>query len=215
LGVSVDDEVLDWLWEVFPAFPPGYLVDVGAGNGVNGSLSRQLLKGREWKGVLIDPLPKHAKSLSTLYQGNGRVRVVECAVMPESGEGLLYPFREVSTTRKDWAEACEAWWGHVHYSPPLTVAYRTLDSVLEEVGAPQIINLLKIDTEGADLDILKSINWNSRVIQTVVVEVLNMLLPAGQGKWRPSNEMVGLMEVNGYTLKLLSKAGNAVFRRVV
>lgn len=206
----MDDEALDWLRHRFGSGQLGYLVDVGAGDGRSGSLSRRLLE-MGWEGTLIDPLPVHAAKLRALYRGNQRVKVVECAVMPEPGEGLLYPFREVSTTNPDWARACADHWDHVKYSPPLTVAFQTLDGILDEADAPTIIDLLKVDTEGMDLDILKSLSWDQRHVQVVVVEVLDMLHLPAKGGWKASADLVEFMDISGYTLETVTTAGNAIF----
>jgi len=210
----MDDVVLDWLWRAFPKDFSGALVDVGAGNGVNGSLSRPLLKDGGWRGLLIDPLPIHIKSLQTLYQSNDKVRVVGCAVMPQPGEGLLYPFKEVTTTCRDWAAACEEWWDHVHYSPPLKVVHRTLNEILESEVFPHSFDLLKVDTEGRDFDILKSLEWKVWSPDIVVAEILDMTHPSPEGRDYQVKKMRGLLEPKGYEFQLVSSAGNVVFRRM-
>ena len=208
----MDEEALAWLWCFFGRKGSHYLVDVGAGNGESGSLSRGFLTEREWKGLLIDPLPLHVKALKKLYERNPLVKVLDCAVMPCSGSGPLWPFREVSTTRLAWAKACEGWWKHVNYSPALKVVYRKLDDILEEEEAPLIVDFLKLDTEGRDLEILKSLQGD-RIFRVICVEVLDMVHRPESGGWKPSEDLLSFMEVKGYSLELVTKAGNAIFQR--
>ena len=207
-----DIEAQDWLWDFFEGDDTGTLVDVGAGNGIGGSLSYRFLTEKNWSGVLIDPLPMHAESLRKVYRGKEKVNVEECAIMDREGFGFLYPFQEVSTTRKDWALACSAWWSHVDYKEGIIVEYKILDTLLDSLNIPDMVDFLKVDTEGVDEVILGSFSWH-RKYRVICVETLDMLERPVDGLWQPKPSMKRLLEGAGYKLRLVSKAGNAIFER--
>jgi len=67
-----EDGVLETL---FQAIPPRhrFLVDLGAGDGVQHSSSRNLLVNHGWRGLLVEPREPLASRLLANYEGNDRV----------------------------------------------------------------------------------------------------------------------------------------------
>jgi len=69
---------------VFEVIPPTnrYLVDLGAGDGISGSCSRNLIANHGWRGLLVEPDPEAAAQLAGHYQGNASVRTLEAGIYP-------------------------------------------------------------------------------------------------------------------------------------
>ncbi|MGD8897011.1 MAG: hypothetical protein PVJ73_13320, partial [Acidobacteriota bacterium] len=64
------------LERVFDVLEPThrYLVDLGAGDGVRGSFSRNLIANHGWRGLLVESDPEVGAALSETYAGQGAVR---------------------------------------------------------------------------------------------------------------------------------------------
>ena len=210
-----DDEALSWLWERFSQ-RKGYVVDVGASDGSpeQGSLSHRLLTEARWSGLMVEPLPVYYDRLHQYYLDRPDVVCLKLAASDREGMGDLFPFKTVSTLEPTWAQRCAAHWGFVRYGEPLSVRLATLFSLLAMAKAPRKIDLLKVDTEGHDLKVLRGMDWN-RNPEVVIVETLDFNSPAVEGRWKPSGEVVDYLEGQGYHLVLLTKGPNAIFERIV
>ena len=51
---------------------------------------------------------------------------------------------------------------------------KTLTSILDECRAPTIIDFLSLDVEGAELDVLKGLDFNKYIFKYIVVESRNI-----------------------------------------
>jgi FkbM family methyltransferase len=132
-----------WVLErVFPGVTNGYFVDIGSGHGTIGSNSRAL-EQRGWSGVCVDPFPIHME---------GRT----CKMFKEvvfSKPGLLMTFHTagglggVDETLGEWNKTAAS-------APTVTVKTVTLDDLLARAGAPQFIQFVSLDIEGAELEAL-------------------------------------------------------------
>ncbi len=133
-----------WVLEkVFPDVTDGYFVDIGSGHGTIGSNSRAL-EQRGWRGICIDPFPIYME---------GRT----CTMFKEvvfSKPGLLMTFRAaggfggVGDTLAKWNRTAAS-------APTVTVKTVTLDDILARAGAPQFIQYVSLDIEGAELEALR------------------------------------------------------------
>ncbi|HET6250834.1 MAG TPA: FkbM family methyltransferase [Tepidisphaeraceae bacterium] len=146
----------------------GYFVEVGSYNGESYSNTYYLEKSLGWTGVLIEADPK-------LHEQGAKIRPksvnVNCAaVAPGSSETVTFEI----------VEGCK-WVSSVSVSDNMlkriedipinirkvTVPARTLDTILQEAGAPQGIDFLSIDVEGHEWPVLQGFDaarWKPKVI---------------------------------------------------
>lgn len=207
--MPADQEVIQFLDEFFPADYKGYLVDVGAGEGERGSLTRKLLL-RGWSGLLMDPLPANFESLKKLYQGNGRVLVSQSAASDFPGEAEFYPSAQgVSTMEKWWADKCTSWWSHIKYDNPIRVHVVRLGEILRVIGAPSRIDVLKVDTEGHDYKVLQGMDWG-RDVRVVVVECA-LWEGKHDGLWFPPDDVDRLLLGKGFARSMITVEGNTIY----
>jgi hypothetical protein len=82
-----EDGVLERLFQVLRP-RHSYLVDLGAGDGITGSSSRNLLVHHGWGGLLVEPGPS-GERLAVSCAGLGRVRALRAQVDPGDVEFLL------------------------------------------------------------------------------------------------------------------------------
>lgn len=158
-----------WLSTYFKGRQSGYFVEVGAYDGVifSNTLHFEQLG---WTGILVEPDPDNAASCrkfrpqSVTYQ---------CAMVePEAvGEitfykitdGEVYSTTSLSDSHRARLTSQGMSWREI------TVAARTLDSVLEEANPPKV-DFISIDVEGGELAVLRGFTIQRWKPHMVIVE---------------------------------------------
>lgn len=159
----MDDETHEkkLVMQFFASKAEGFFVEVGANDPKGGSQTWNLERAG-WRGILVEPNPRHIPDLEKTRK---RSTVVETAcTSPEKvGSLTLYiPSSDgmASTERHiDDQGLC--------YETQVTVSGKTLDAVLEEAQAPSPIDFVSIDVEGTELDVLRGFTlsqWKPKLI---------------------------------------------------
>jgi len=137
----------------------GFFVEVGANEPRERSQTWHLEQAG-WTGILIEPQPDHVERLRA--QRNAKVFAV-AATSPEHHGGTL-PLHVAgplsSLDRSGMAPGAEP-------KAVIEVPVRTLDSILEEAGAPSPLDFVSIDVEGHELEVLRGFTlarWRPRLI---------------------------------------------------
>jgi FkbM family methyltransferase len=138
-------------------------IQIGAFDGVTGDPLRKYIDKCGWRGVVVEPQPRAVSQLRHLYRGNERIVILEAALDGECRTRTLYTVE--SQTAPPWAGGLasfrrETIVKHSDLIPGLETMIRedcvnciTFDKVLECLPDSRI-DLLQIDTEGADGHIL-------------------------------------------------------------
>jgi FkbM family methyltransferase len=151
----------------------GYFVEAGANDGYQQSNTYALERIRGWRGVLVEPVPD-------LYREAVRERpgahVFNCALVaadyPEPAVTLRYGGLMTivgGEGDRDWVAAAHS----VAQEQPehaFTVPARTLSSLLDEVGAPEV-DLLSLDVEGYEPHVLAGLDLDRHAPRYVLVEI--------------------------------------------
>ncbi|MEB3312079.1 MAG: FkbM family methyltransferase [Snowella sp.] len=160
-------------------YPKGFYIEVGANNGYQYSNTYYLAKLRQWRGILIEPIPE-------IYDECVRERpesiVLNCALVSED-----YPHSTVTMkyanmmslgsglSRKNEQEEDEhiaqgMIWETKHTSTyQIDVPCRTLTSILDEYKI-QEIDLFSLDVEGAELTVLKGLDFSQYRPKFILIE---------------------------------------------
>lgn len=168
-----------WLERYFKGEPPGFFVEVGAYDGIVVS-NTYFLESIGWTGILVEPDPAKA---ARCRANRPKCRVYECAAVGSEamrevtfnvvdGAGIYSAAGELTLLQQKRLEG----WGL--RSRAMTVAAKTLDTILTEANPPQV-DFVSIDVEGGEVDILKGFDmtrWRPRV---VMVEVNSRVRSAG------------------------------------
>ena len=151
-------------------------IQVGAFDGITGDPLRKYIDKCGWRGVLVEPQERAASQLRELYSGNDRIVILQAALDREFGSRTLFTVE--SETAPGWAGGLasfkrETIVKHSDLIPGLrgmireeTIECITFDEVLERLPSERI-DLLQIDTEGADADILSLFPFD-RVIPAII-----------------------------------------------
>jgi FkbM family methyltransferase len=182
----------------------GFYVDVGAHHPSRFSNTR-LLYDRGWRGINIDPTPG-TKALFDVERPHDVN--LELAVGRDGDRQILSCFNEgaLNTLSESLAQAVSTRRGGIwHLVERRPVDLVSLSSVLERhVPAGCRIDLLSIDTEGWDLDVLRSNDWRRFAPDVVLTETR-----AEEVAGVLDDEIHRLLEAEGY--RLLSKTFRTLF----
>jgi FkbM family methyltransferase len=138
-------------------------IQVGAFDGITKDPLRKYINQCGWRGVLIEPQSGAANKLRELYRANDRIVILQAALDWECGKRALFTVK--SPRAPAWAGALASFQRetivkHSDLVPGLeamiveeAVDCITFDEVLEALQHKQI-DVLQIDTEGADAHIL-------------------------------------------------------------
>lgn len=155
----------------------GFYVDVGAHDPLVGSVTKALYD-RGWSGINIEPGPR----FDALARARQRDRNLRCAIGP-NGELTLYEIAAgLSTLDPSIAERHRKA-GHSVETRAIQVV--PLDDVLEQAG-PTVIHFLKVDVEGAEEQVLRTLDLSIWRPWLVIVEATAPLsnIPT-HGAWEP------------------------------
>lgn len=167
-GETFSAEAQD-LWVLFESDSKrnGFFVEFGATNGRSISNTYLLEKSFGWTGIVAEPNPIWHEALKT----NRKCLVDTRCVYVETGElvkfsatanadiGTITKFKDGDRNKKFRTNAAE-----------INVETVSLRDLLIQSGAPKVIDYLSIDTEGSELDILSSFDFDEFKIKKITVE---------------------------------------------
>jgi FkbM family methyltransferase len=150
---------------------PFTFVQVGSNDGLTGDPLFDTVMGDDVRGLLIEPVPELYERLIRNYQGKDGLVFAQVAVADREGER---PFYWVSPLDGDpiWVDQLGSFSKEIVLSHAdevrdlanrimtLQVPCRTISSLLMENGF-EGLDLLHIDAEGADFEILKTIDFSA------------------------------------------------------
>jgi FkbM family methyltransferase len=150
----------------------GFFVEAGANDGFTQSNTYWLERFRNWRGLLVEPMPDLAAEAQL---SRPLATVVQCCLVAPSETRPLVPMRfgdlmsMVDGARESswpslgtvlgWRDAYE-----------LDVEARTLSSLLEEIHAPEV-DLLSLDVEGFEGPALEGLDLERHAPRYVLVEI--------------------------------------------
>jgi len=160
------------LMKRFGSKPQGFVVDVGASDGVTNSNSFYLIWDG-WSGVLIEPEEKQFEALQRLYGDRSDVICLNEAIGTTPGLVPFYANGQYSTLSEPWKAACFRAYGITYDEVIKAIHLRRLGVLLRVVKAPKHIDFLSVDCEGWDLQVLQSMDWNYFDVGLICVEGVN------------------------------------------
>ena len=174
----------------------GFFVDIGASDGISLSNTYLLEKNYNWKGICVEPILDDFKKLINVRNNS---ICINKAVFSESDLELDFAIKHFNMcsglvqTMDDNVTIDNV----VHdrsvkhdLKEIIKVKTITLNDLLEINNSPNYIDYLSLDTEGSELEILKSVNFNKYKFGIIDVEH-NFVEPR-------RSEIRNLLENNGY-----------------
>ena len=133
-----------------------YVIDIGSNVG---DITRELIQDKNNFVISVEPIPSLANNLKNLESNHSNLKVVNCAISDEDGEQTFYINEPhcTSSLKKFNDEVKNKWPNRLNYKEKIIVKTIKLSTLIEELSLQnEIISFLKIDTQGSDLDVIKS-----------------------------------------------------------
>ncbi len=164
----------------------GYFLDIGAYDGKYLSNTYLLETSYNWSGICVEPI---LSSYNICKNNRPKSICINKAAFSKSGE--LLEFSEMdSGVYSGITDYIDCHKGGIPNAKKYSVETISVDDLLKENNAPKFIEYMSIDTEGSELEILKSINFNEYTFGLIHLEH-NYVEPR-------RTEMRKLLESNGY-----------------
>ena len=160
----------------------GFFLDVGAMEGRHCSNSKFFEDQLGWSGILVEPNPNIIPTLKE-NRSKGSWEILEKAVVPNNCNDSEVPFYAMEDSYGMGYSGRTECYDSQHYErvkrehqqglvkcfPPKTINVPTvkIDALLEGI---ETVDIMSLDTEGGELDLLKSINFDDTYIKTMTVE---------------------------------------------
>ena len=145
----------------------GYFVEFGAMGGRDYSNS-YVLEQLGWDGVVAEPHPGHTKRVKKVR----RCYVSTKCVFDRTGDTVTFHAVRgrpaLSTVEGFGTDDARSHFREDYVAHAVETI--TLGDLLDEAGAPTVIDYLSIDTEGTEIPILKAYDFGSRPIRAISVE---------------------------------------------
>ncbi len=172
---------------VFRGARNGYFVEVGAGDGRTHSNTFALERDYGWSGIVVEANPKLA---SKLRQHRKCISMSAC-IDGTCGEDEFFCFGHLGGIvgyDTDNSRAKRGFLLRMRAANILAVPARPLHEVLISAGAPQKIDYLSIDVEGAEHRILRGFPFDLFAFEAMTIE-------------RPTQEVHAVLTGAGYVLE--------------
>jgi FkbM family methyltransferase len=146
----------------------GFFVEIGASDGKELSNTYLLETEYGWSGICAEPIPS---KFDTLIQNRPNSKCCNDAVYSESGLELLFDIANNYDLLSGISDHIDKHKTDVEANKTqITVKTISFGDLLDKYSAPFFIDYLSLDTEGSELEILKSIDLKKYTFGLIDVE---------------------------------------------
>jgi FkbM family methyltransferase len=159
---------------------PGFFVELGANDGISQSNTKHLEMFHGWRGVLIEPYPGNFQKLSKTRSRSTYFVNAACVSFGFQKSEMELTYSNLMTTPMEGSSDVEDRTSHAQSGQKFlkgdekvstfSAAARTLNSILDDAGAPSAIDLLSLDVEGGELEVLSGVDHSKYRFNWILVE---------------------------------------------
>lgn len=155
----------------------GFYIEIGAYDGITQSNTFYLERKKNWKGILIEPSKKVFDKCIKYRSNKNYFYNRACVSFNYKNKYLKLNYSGLKTYSdkflekkriKDYISNPEILYGDRTYT--YNVLAVTMNSLLSKSNAPKIIDFMSLDTEGAEFEILKGINFKKYKFRYLLIE---------------------------------------------
>lgn len=157
------------------------VIDIGAADGLTGSNSRKLINEKNWNAILIEPFLPFYNYLNKLYENNKNVVNLNYAIDKEEKETFI--FYRSNEEGVGLTSLINKW------DNKQIIKTKNFNKLIKQKN----IDFLSLDTEGKELDILLSINFDFYNIEIICTE-------KSADKNEHNQKIISLLESKNYNL---------------
>lgn len=169
------------------AHPEATFMQIGANDGVARDPLKLQISRRQWRGLLVEPVPYVFERLAARYGDHPRVRIEQVAIADHEGTMPFYHLRKAEPGEKVWeyyhalgSFRRDVLVSHDFLIPDIVdrvveteVPCTTLANLWRRSGLGEL-DLLAIDTEGYDFEILRTVDFTTIRPRVVVYEHVHL-----------------------------------------
>ncbi len=144
----------------------GFVIEIGAVDGLINSNSRFLISNLNWSGLLVEPNPFSYNLLKNLYRDNANIKLQNIAIFNKEDDNIEFHIygeelidSQGSTISTIFKERATMQTGD-KYNKTIFVKSKTLKNLFIENNILSRFDFLSVDCEGVDYEVLESNDWN-------------------------------------------------------
>lgn len=175
---------IDKKLEQFVNYDDGFYVELGANDGITQSNSLYFELRRNWTGVLVEPTPnnyllcrEYRSEKNTIFCNacvsfdfNYKYVDINYANLMTISENLQLDLPNAENHLQNGQQYLNKFEASFRFG----AVARTLNSILDEANAPLVIDFISLDVEGAELEVLKGIDFNKYIFKYILVEIRDL-----------------------------------------
>ena len=172
---------LDRKLEKYVNYDNGFFVELGANDGVNQSNSLYFELKRNWSGVLVEPSPHNFQKCRAQRSRKNTFFCNACVSFDYTEKYVDMKYADLMTMSENLDLDLVDKDIHINLAKKYLKNEETifsfgslakpLNKILEDADAPELIDFLSLDVEGAELEVLKGINFNQFKFKFILIEV--------------------------------------------
>lgn len=184
LDASFSLNKLDKKLEKYLDFDEGFYVELGANNGVSQSNSLYFELKRNWKGVLIEPSPYNFQKCIANRGLNNSIFCNACVGFEYKEKYVDIKYANLMSisnnldldliNKKNHIQEAKKHLKSNEIVFSFGAKSRTLNDILDEAKAPRVIDFLSLDVEGAELEVLKGVDFEKYKFKYLLIEVRDL-----------------------------------------
>jgi len=146
----------------------GFFIEIGASDGIKLSNTYLLEKKYNWKGICVEPIPRRFEELC---KNRPNSFCSNNAVYNESTKQVIFDIANSFDLLSGISNNIDCYKTAVNKNKTqIIVTTISFNDLLEKYNAPLFIDYLSLDTEGSELEILKSVNLQKYIFGLIDVE---------------------------------------------
>jgi len=146
----------------------GFFIEIGASDGIELSNTYLLEKMYNWKGICVEPIPKR---FELLCKNRPQSFCCDRAVYNESNKNVIFDIANNYDLLSGISNNIDSHKNEVDSNKTqITVTTISFNDLLEKFNCPSFVDYLSLDTEGSELEILKSVDLQKYVFGLIHVE---------------------------------------------
>jgi len=190
---------LDRKLEPYVNYDYGFFVELGANDGISQSNSLYFELKRNWQGILIEPSPHNFLRCRENRSSRNKFFCNACVGFDYKEKYVDIRYANLMSVSESLDLDIEDKNAHVESGRKFLsdnedvflfgAVAETLNTILQKSKAPAEIDFLSLDVEGAELEVLKGIDFDQYSFKYMLIEV------------RDLNRMKVFLKKNGYALE--------------
>ena len=174
---------LDRKLENYVDYDNGYFVELGANNGYSQSNSLYFELKRNWIGVLVEPSPDNFLLCKQIRSKKNHIFCNACVSFDYQEKYVEMKYLNLMSFSQNLDlvinKESHIEMGKKNLKPKessfnFDSPAATLNSLLIKAKAPQLIDFMSLDVEGAEFEVLKGINFNQYNFKYILIEVRDL-----------------------------------------